>query len=44
LTGLESDKDRNRAYAAGVADYLLKPVNVKSMYAIIAEWRDTLAN
>lgn len=44
LTGLASDKDRDRAYAVGVDDYILKPANAKSMQAVIAKWRDRLAN
>lgn len=44
LTGLASDKDRDRAYAAGVNDYPLKPANAKNMQAVIARWRETAAN
>jgi CheY-like chemotaxis protein len=44
LTGLASAKDRNRAYASGVDDYLVKPAGLKDIQAVINRWRDVCSN
>ena len=42
LTGLVSDKDRAAAFAAGVDEYVTKPVTLKDVQGVVASWRATL--
>ncbi|KAJ4350328.1 uncharacterized protein N0V89_008949 [Didymosphaeria variabile] len=44
LTGLASANDRNKAFAAGVDGYLVKPAKLKDLQAVIGQWRDSLAD
>jgi CheY-like chemotaxis protein len=44
LTGLASANDRNKAFAAGVDEYLVKPAKLKDLQAVIGHWRDSVAN
>lgn len=39
LTGLVSEKDRERAFAAGVDEYITKPAMLKDLKSVVANWR-----
>ncbi|KAF9695524.1 hypothetical protein EKO04_006693 [Ascochyta lentis] len=43
LTGLTSTNDRNRAFSAGVDQYIVKPVKLKDLQAVISCWQDIVA-
>jgi CheY-like chemotaxis protein len=42
ITGLTSTKDRTEAYACGVNEYLVKPVGLKDLLAVVGRWRERM--